>query len=346
MPIYSCHMKNTTIQICDAVIQPGEETTLALPMPEQYSCAQMFMPIRVIHGKTAGPCLLLFSTLNGNELNGMEIVNRLIDNLDADQISGTIIAIPVVNVYGLTHYPRPLPGGGSVAASFPGTPKGTYGERLADVFTQELLKKADYCIELQTGGLNHNILPQVYCNFDNEETRRLAKGFCSPVVTNVSLENNKLRQTTENLGIPLIVYQGGEAMRFDEDAITVGYNGVKNSMRHLKMLDEPIEQYVRPIFSQEENWIIAHAGGILHTDTSLGQVIKKGEKLGSLSDPFGTDDSLEVRSPRDGIIVGINTTPLVHEGLSLFKVASFVDDERAENTIEEWNEQQDEDFLK
>lgn len=338
-------MKNKKLQICDAIIQPGEEANLALPMPEQYSCAPMFMPIRVIHGKSAGPCLLIFSTLNGNELNGIEIVNRIIGDISASQISGTIIAIPVVNVYGLTHYPRPLPGGGSLAASFPGSSRGTYGERLADVFTQELLKKADACIELQTGGLNHNILPQVYCNFENNEIRRLAKAFCSPVVTNVTLEGNKLRQTTENLDIPLIVYQGGEAMRFDENAITVGFNGVKNIMRHLKLLKEPLEQDVRPIFSQEENWIVAHAGGILHTDTSLGQVIKKGEKLGRLSDPFGTDDSLTVKSPRDGIIVGINTTPLIHEGLPLFKVASFVDDERAENVIEEWNQQQDEDFL-
>ncbi len=338
-------MKNKKLQICNALIQPGEQANFALPMPEQYSCAPMFMPIRVVHGKSEGPCLLIFSTLNGNELNGIEIVNRVVDSLSADQISGTIIAVPVVNVYGLTHYPRPLPGGGSVAASFPGSRTGTYGERLADIFTQELLKKADYCIELQTGGPNHNILPQVYCNFDNREVRGLAKAFCSPVVTNVTLEGNKLRQTTEDLGIPLIVYQGGEAMRFDENAITVGFNGIKNSMRYLKMLDEPRGQDAHPIFSQEENWIIAHAGGILHTDTSLGQIIKKGEKLGRLSDPFGTDDSLVVKSPRDGIIVGINTTPLIHEGLPLFKVASFLDDKRAENAIEKWNQQQDEDFL-
>jgi len=338
-------MKNSKLQICDVTIQPGEETNLALPMPEQYSCSPMYMPIRVVHGKNKGPCLLIFSTLNGNELNGIEIVNRIIRDINAEKINGTIIAIPVVNVYGLTHYPRPLPGGGNLASIFPGKSKGSYGERLADVFTQELLRKADYCIELQTGGLNHNLLPQVYCNFDNQDTRRLAKAFSSPVITNVTLEGNGLRQTTEDLGIPLIVYKGGEAMRFDENAITVGHNGVLNVMRHLEILKEPLAQEVKPIFSQEENWIIAHAGGILNTDTSLGQVIKKGEKLGRISDPFGTDMNFVVKSPRDGIIVGINTTPLIHEGLPLFKVASFIDVERAENAIEEWNQQQDEDFL-
>jgi len=338
-------MKNKKFRICDATIHPGEETNLAMPMPEQYSCAPMYMPIRVMHGKTKGPCILIFSTLNGNELNGIEIVNRVMEETKVNQISGTIIAIPVLNVYGLTHFPNPLPSGRNLSECFPGARNGTYGERLAYLFTHEILKQADFCIELQTGGLNHYILPQVYYNFDNKEARKLATVFGTPVITDVTLGGNKLRQTTEDLDIPLIVYQAGEAMRFDESAIVAGQNGVRNIMCKLGILPELPEQVVKPIFSQEENWIIAHTGGILHTDTSLGQVIKRGEKLGRLSDPFGTAGSVQVKSPRDGIIVGINTTPLVHEGLPLFKVASFINDERAEKIIEEWNEQQDEDFL-
>jgi hypothetical protein len=338
-------MKNIKLQICDVTIHPGEETNLALPMPEQYSCAPMYMPIRIMHGKTKGPCVLIFSTLNGNELNGIEIVNNLMKDMSADKISGTIIAIPVVNVYGLTHFPKRLPSGNLLSQCFPGKPDGNYGERLADVFTQELLKKADYCIELQTGDLNHNILPQVYCDFDNKETRKLAMVFGAPVVTDVTVEGNSLRQTTENLGIPLIVYQGGEAMRLDENAIAVGTAGIKNIMQHINCLPGQPERRIEPTFSQEESWIISHTGGILHTDTNLGQIIKEGEKLGSLSDPFGTGDKATVRSPHDGIIVGINTTPLIHEGLPLFKVASFIDDKRAETAIGKWNDQQDDDFL-
>ena len=335
-------MKNTKLKICDVTIQPGEEANLALPMPEHYSCAPLFMPIRVIHGKQKGPCLLIFSTLKGNELNGIEIVNRIIDDVSADKINGTVIAIPVVNVYGLTHYPRPSPNGESLSTCFPGQEKGSYGERLAHIFTQELLTKADYCVELITGDTNHNILPQVYYNFEQKENRSLAKAFGSPVITDVDLEGNTLRQTTEEMGIPLIVYEGGEAMRFDESAIQVGYNGVLNVMKHIDIISEPVTQNIKPILSQQENWIIAHSGGILHTETSLGQVIKKGEKLGRLSDPFGTDTEVIVKSPRDGIIVGINTTPLVHEGLPIFKVASFIDDKRAETVIEEWTQSQDE----
>ena len=338
-------MKNTNIQICDATIHPGEEANLALPLPEQYSCAPLYMPIKVIHGEKRGPCLLLFSTLNGNELNGIEIVNRVMEKTKASQISGTIIAIPVLNVYGLTHFPKTLPSDDILEECFPGSKIGTYGERFAHLFTQEILRKADYCIELQTGELNHNILPQVYCNFDNISTKNLAKAFNAPVITDVSLEGNNLRQTTEDLNIPLLVYQAGEAMRFDENAITVGYNGITNTMRYIDMLPKTPIQEVKPIFSQNENWVVAHRGGILHTDFSLGQVIKKGEVIGKITDPFGAGESEKLKAPKDGIIVGINTTPLIHEGLQIFKIASFIDYDRAETTIEEWNKKQDESFL-
>lgn len=334
-------MKNTNLHICDTVIHPGEEASLALPLPEQYSCAPLYMPIKVIHGKKKGPCLLIFSTLHGNELNGIEVVNRVMEEMQASQISGTIIAIPVLNVYGLTHFPKILPSDALLEECFPGLENGTYGERFAHLFTQEILKKADYCIELRTGGLNHNILPQIYCDFNNTETKKLAKAFNAPVITDILTQNNTLRQVAEDLHIPLLIYQAGEAMRFDEHAITVGHNGIANIMRYIDMLPKaPIEE-VKPMFSQDEGWISAHRGGILHTTCFLGQVIKKGEVIGKITDPFGTSASEKLKSPKDGVIVGINTTPLIYEGLSIFKVASFVDYDRAETMIEEWSKKQD-----
>ncbi|MBN9288499.1 MAG: succinylglutamate desuccinylase/aspartoacylase family protein [Gammaproteobacteria bacterium] len=274
-------------------------------------------------------------------MNGLEIVNRLMKSFNADDITGTIIAVPVLNVYGLTHYPKTMPSGQNLAECFPGQLEGKYGERIAYIFTHELIKKSDYCIELHTGSLNHNILPQVYCNFNNYKAKQLAKAFQIPVVTNVSLDGNKLRQTMEDLDIPLIVYQAGEAMRFDENAINIGVEGTKNIMRAIDMLpkEAPIES-ITPVFSQDEDWIIAHKGGILHVNVVLGQTISKGDRIGTISDPFSSDLEEHVKATKDGIIVGINTTPLIHEGLSIFKIASFIDYNRAENAIESWEEQQ------
>ena len=338
-------MNNKKIDICGTNVHPGEIANLALPMPEQYSCSPLYMPIKVIHGKNKGPCLVVFSVLKGNELNGLEIANRIIKTIKPSQISGTIIAIPVMNVYGLMHYPLTLPNGNNLASCFPGNEKGSYGERMAHLITEEILKKADYCIELQTGGLNHNILPQVYCNFENERAKELAKIFRSPVVTNVSIEGNHLRQTTEELHIPLLVYQAGEAMRFDENAIELGVNGVKNVMRAIDMLEkEPIKE-ISPVFSREEDWIIAHKGGILHPNVMLGQPIKDKEIIGTISDPFGSDITEPVKSLKKGIVVGINTSPLIHEGLPIFKVASFLDYDKAETIIEEWDKKQPDSYI-
>lgn len=328
--------KQSSLTICNCTIHPGEMVNLAMPLPERYSCAPLYMPIKVIHGKEKGPCLILFSTLKGTELNGLEITNRITHNTRADQIKGTVIGVPVLNVYGLTHFPSMLPMGGNLADCFPGQPNGSFGERIAYLFTQEILKKADYCIELQTGGLNHNILPQVYCNFKNTQAKHLAKSFQSPVVTNVTLKGNLLRQTTEELGIPLLVYQAGEAMRFDEHAIAIGVNGVNNIMKVLNILPQSIEREIEPIFSQDEDWIVTQSGGILHTTVSLGQKIRKGEVIGEITDPFGTDFFEKIKAPKQGIVVGINTTPLLHEGLPIFKIASFLDYEQAGSTIEEW----------
>ena len=339
-------MSNKKITICDTNVHPGELANLALPLPEQYSCSPLYMPIKVIHGKKKGPCLVIFSVLKGTELNGLEIANRIIKTITPSQISGTIIAIPVMNVYGLTHHPSTLPTGNvDLDSCFPGNEKGSYGERMAHLVTEEILKKADYCIELQTGGLNHNILPQVYCNFDNRRAKELAKVFRSPVITNVALEGNHLRQTTEELQVPLLVYQAGEAMRFDENAITLGVDGIKNVMRAINMLaKEPIQEIV-PIFSKEEDWIVAHKGGILHTNVTLGQTIEKGETIGNISDPFGADIIEPIKSPQKGIVVGVNTSPLIHEGLPIFKVASFLDYNKAETVIEEWDKKQPDSYM-
>lgn len=334
-------MKNSNLTICDATIHPGETANLALPLPEFYSCTSFYMPIKVVHGKEAGPCLLIISAVKGDELNGLEIINRLLESEYLSSIRGTIIAVPVLNVLGLVAPSRTPNSETSLDRCFPGLEHGSYGERIAHVFTQEILSKVDYCIELQTGTLNHDVLPQIYCNLDNSEGKRLAKSFAAPVITNVSTRNNSLRKTTEQLNIPLLVYQAGEAMRFNQASIELGLSGIKNMMRSLDMLDE--EEDVNPesfnsIFSQDQDWIRAHRSGVLLSEVELGQMIKTGQRIARISDPFSADTAETVKAEQDGVVVGINRHPLIHEGQTIFKVASFIDNDRAETALEAWSD--------
>jgi len=340
-------MKQNNLKICDASVNPGEFVNFALPLPDIHACAPMYMPIKIFHGNQKGPVVLVFSTLNGNELNGIEVVNRLSDSIIIERLKGTLILIPVLNVYGLLNFPTTLPTGGKLSSCFPGKENGTFGERLANVFTAELLKKVDYCIELQTGDINHNLLPQIYCSFEDATARNIAKAFGPPVISNYVKKTNNLHKTLEELHIPLLIYRAGEALRFDENAISLGMSGISKVLQHLGMIEkhELDNNSIKPLFSRSEKWLLAPKGGILNTDATLGQLIKAGELIGRISDPFGADTTLKVYAEQEGIVVGINSTPLIHEGLAIFKIATFIDYDKAENTIEKWDSSQPDSFL-
>lgn len=298
------------------------------------------MPIKIINGKQSGPTLLCYSTLNGNEFNGIEILNQLYDQVSASDLCGTLILVPVVNIYALSHFPKRSPSGENLTDAFPGKEKGSFNERVAYLFTQELIKKADYCIECQTGALNHEILPQVYCDYEDNQLKNLAKVFQTPVITEVEMNASKLRQTMADLNIPLLVYEAGEAMRLDTNAINIGVNGIFNVMSKIEMLDKNVDMSIKPITSKDDAWLLSHSSGILTSYVSLGEQISKGHKLGRLSDPFSHENATMLTAKTDGVIVGINRSPLIQEGSAVFKIASFLDNKKAEALIEVWDDAQ------
>lgn len=332
-------LNNSSIQICDAIIHRGEKASLALPLPEQYSCSPMYMPIKVINGKHEGPCLVAVATLRGNDFIGLDIINQLFDTISASDLYGSLILIPVLNVYGLSHYPKTTPSGCELADAFPGNSLGSYSERIAHIFTEEILTKADYCIEFQTGGLNHETFPHVYCNFEDKLSIKMAKAFEAPVILEAETSNSTFRQTAENLNIPFLVYQAGEAMRLCQVAIQIGLTGIQNILKKLDFLDGDIDKVTNPVVSRNDDWLISPSAGILHSEVTLGQSIQKGEKIGRLSDPFSNEIATTITSHLNGVVVGINRAPLIQEGLSIFKIASFIDNQRAEASLEEWGEQ-------
>ncbi|HVT62005.1 MAG TPA: succinylglutamate desuccinylase/aspartoacylase family protein [Legionellaceae bacterium] len=335
-------MKNANLSVCNATIHPGESANLAFPLPEFYSCIPFYMPIKVIHGKKKGPCILVFSTVKGDELNGLEIINRLTKSIEPDHIAGTLIAIPVFNIFGLIGPFKHAAPENNLRECFPGSALGSYNERLAYILTQEILSKVDYCIELQTGSLNHELLPQICCNLNHSTTKQLAVAFTAPVITHTDHATNPLRRMIDEMNIPLLVYLAGEAMRFNEAAIKLGFVGTRNVMQLLEMIENDKEKpEFKPVFSTEQDWLRAPHSGILISDVELGQMIQQGERIGHINDPFGTDDlSAIIKATHNGIIVGINRHPLIHEGQTIFKIASFIDNNRAKSTLDAWGTMQ------
>ncbi len=332
-------MKNKSFQLCNATIHPGEKLALALPLPELFSCAPLYMPITVIHGKARGPTLLLTAAIYGNELNGTQIINRLVHLSWMKRLRGTVIAIPVINVYGLINRARTLPGGIDLHDCFPGDPHGSHASRVAHLFSSEIFCHADYCINLETGFVNYKNFPQLHIDFKNIQEKRLAEHFNAPVIANTETTAGSLRALAHSQQIPLITYHAGEALRFDEYAIRSGVSGIINIMRHLEMLPpKKNPKEFKSFFTNENLWIRAATSGISSSAITLGQSIKKNQLICRIEDPFGVSTSTTITSPKDGIIVGVNSLPLVHEGEGLVQLAAFSEHENAAPYLEDWQE--------
>lgn len=341
------NMKNTNLQICNETIHPGESLSLALPLPEMFSCAPLYMPIKIVHGKQSGPCLLITAAMHGNELNGTEIINRLLSNPTLKRLRGTLITIPVLNVYGLINRSRTLPGGVDLDRCFPGSKTGTHAARMANIFTTEIFSKADVCIDLQTGFMNYTNLPQIFTNFQDEQAKELAQVFNAPVISNTLCEKGMLRTVAFKQNKPFLLYEAGEAMRFDEHSIKTGLRGIHNVMRKLSMLADKAtrkETTLQSFFTEKNIWVRASTSGISHTDMKLGQHVKKGEILCTIKDPFGATDRINVKCPEEAIIVGKNNLPLVHEGEGLFQLAVFPKMKHTANHLKEWRQKSKEGF--
>ena len=332
-------MKNSNLTICNETIHPGEQASLALPLPELFSCAPMYMPVKVIHGKQKGPCLLVTAAMHGNELNGAEIINRLLQIKNITKLKGTLIVVPIMNVYGFINKTRTMPGGAVLANSFPGSDYGSHASRLAHLFCQEIFSLCDYCIDLQTGWLNHTNLPQIFATDDNERELELAHVFGAPVISEILPSKGSLRAYANKEEKPHLVYEAGEAMRFDESSIRIGTKGIINVMRYIEMLPKAKKATAskhKSFLMRDARWVRSPTSGISHAHVTLGEQVKKGQLLSTITDPFSSGSDVAVKAPFDGVIVSVNNLPMVYEGVSLFQVASFERLSAAANHIEGW----------
>ena len=327
-------------------IPPGTSTTLELPLPHLYTRTPMTMPVHVRRGRRAGPSLFVCAAVHGDELNGVEIIRRLMKRRALSRIRGTVIAVPFVNVYGVIDRSRYLPDRRDLNRSFPGSGRGSLAARLADLFMTEIVAHCTHGIDLHTGALHRGNLPQVRGNLDDEETLRLAGLFGVPVLINADLRDGSLREAAAARGIPMLLYEAGEALRFDEVSIRAGVQGILNVMRGLGML-APTRGRKRPthepFVARSSAWVRAPASGIFRGAVSLGAHVKNSELLGTIAEPVGDTES-EVRASRGGIVIGRSNLPLVLEGEALFHIASFEDLREVAEQVEEFQSSHEEEI--
>ncbi|WIO74907.1 succinylglutamate desuccinylase/aspartoacylase family protein [Porticoccaceae bacterium LTM1] len=317
-------MKNKPVEFAGVTIKPGEQKTIQIPLAAMVTHNDLEMTAHVIHGKTAGPCLFISATIHGDEINGVEIIRRLLRQKQINRIRGTLIAIPIVNVHGFITHTRYLPDGRDLNRSFPGSQKGSLTARIANTFFNEVVTKCTHGIDLHTGARHRDNLPQMRADLSIESAKQLALAFGVPAIIDSKNRDGSLREAAGEHGIPVVVYESGEALRFDEVAIRAGVRGIQNVMREIGMLPKLKKKAASkaPVVSTSTSWVRAPKSGILRSLVPLGGKVEANTVLGIIADPLGMSES-EVITPEAGIVIGRTNMPLIHEGDALFHVAYY-----------------------
>ncbi len=329
-------MARAPFELAGVRVAPGSRAQIDVPVAKLYTHAPLHIPVEVVHGRQPGPVLLVCGAIHGDEINGVEIVRRLLRSSAIRRLRGTLIAVPIVNVFGFVQHSRYLPDRRDLNRCFPGSEVGSLGSRVAALFREQIVDLASHIIDLHTGAIHRTNLPQVRAQLSvGSETAAMAEAFAAPVILNAELREGSLRAYAQNLGVPVLTYEAGEALRFDEWAIAPGARGVLRVMRHLGMLAASRRRREPPPaeVANGSSWARAPIDGILRPRVRLGARVAKGQVLGLVADPFGNSEN-EVVANADGIVIGMGNLPLANEGEALFHVARFEAIEEAENAVE------------
>lgn len=320
-------MTNKVFTIAGNEIAPGTRTTILFPAPNINTQVKIDIPVHVFNGKHKGPTLFITCAIHGDEVNSIEIIRRVHEHIHVNKLCGTLITLPVANIHGLMLQTRYLSDRRDLNRSFPGSKKGTLANRLAHGIMEHIVSHCDYGIDLHTGAAGHLNIPQLRVDFTVPGSREYAKSFNAPVILSAKQRDGSLRQAASQLGIPVLVYEGGEALRYNELCIRAGVRGVLNVMRYLKMLhayDKTGSQKSRSVISDTSRWVRAPQSGLFEAkENIIGKPVKKGDILAHIHDPFLINPSSKVIAPFNGIIIGQALKAIATEGDALFHLASF-----------------------
>ena len=314
--------KRQAFQIGDTSIAPGGRATVDIPVSTLSDHTPVNLSVHVVHGRKPGPVMFVSAAIHGDEVIGVEIVRRLLKAKALKSMAGTLLAVPIVNTYGFLNNARYRPDRRDLNRCFPGGPEGSMASRLAHIFMTEVVLRAEVGIDLHSAAIHRTNLPQIRLTPDNARLGALGAAFGAPVMLNSKLRDGSLRMAAEEAGIDVLLYEGGEGLRFDELGVRAGVTGILRVMHELGMLAKRAvpRAKIRTVMCGGSHWYRAPAGGLFRGYKSAGDTVEPGTVLGAVSDPFGEVET-EVISEEEGIIIGRTNMPVVYEGEALFHIA-------------------------
>lgn len=315
--------KNKQIKLFNETVAPGQSKTIYLDIAKLHTATQLNIPVIVERAKDSGPTVLITAGLHGDEINGVEIVRQLVAQGLNCPSKGTIICIPIVNVFGFVTRSRAFPDGRDLNRVFPGSKSGSLASRFAHEIMTEILPLADYCIDFHTGGAQRFNAPQIRIEFENPKLVELAAVFNAPFTVNSKNMAKTFRNSCDKLGIPLLLFEGGKSDDINPDVSRHGLEGVKRVLSHLGMLcesTEPTPASAPSCFVDSSVWVRAKVSGLFHNQVSIGQKVAKDTVLAFITDPYGKM-SKKIKAPAKGYVININHSPIVYQGDAIYHLA-------------------------
>ncbi len=314
-------MKSVPLKVGGVTVKRGQRRRLEIPVARLPTGTALSLPVTVLRGRKPGPTIWLSAALHGDEINGTEIIRRVVLQLDPKSLSGAVIAVPIVNVYGFIERSRYLPDRRDLNRSFPGSASGSLASRLANLFLKEVVSHCSHGIDFHTGARHRTNLAHLRADLADEEARRLVEAFGAPLIFNAKRIVGSLRAEAHRREIPILVFEAGEPLRFDERSIEMGVHGTLRVMAALGMVPETIAPPPPPtVEATRAVWLRATRSGILHLATSMGEVTRKGEVLARIANPFSGRRRI-LRAPFDGLVFAQSTNPLVYQGDAILHLA-------------------------
>lgn len=315
-------MSEKELVIFDTPVNYGR-TTVNIEIAKLHTRTPLFIPIIIERSRKPGPTILLSAGIHGDEVNGVEIVRQIITKKFNKPDRGMIICIPIVNVFGFLNQDRKFPDGRDLNRSFPGSPKGSLASRFAHHIMTGIVPHVDYVIDFHTGGASRFNFAQVRYNPNDAACEELAKTFGTKFIMRASTRDHSFRDVVSSLGKKVLMFEGGKSMHLDRIVTKAGIDGTMRVLHKLKMRDFSKElakdEKQNPIIVNNSSWVRAKYSGMFRSYKANGSFVMKGERIGTITDPFGDFEKV-VKSKWDGYILCVNHNPIVNQGDALIHI--------------------------
>ncbi|MEO8252792.1 MAG: succinylglutamate desuccinylase/aspartoacylase family protein [Flavobacterium sp.] len=321
-------MRNTkSMIILGESILPGESKTINMEIAKLFNSTKLKIPIIVRRSKTDGPVVLFSAGIHGDEINGIEIVRQIITKKINKPKKGTIICIPIINMFGFINKSREFPDGRDLNRVFPGSKKGSLASQFAYHILTEIMPLVDYAIDFHAGGASRFNAPQIRIEPKNAELKILADVFNAPFTLYSKNIAGSFRNTSQKSNVKMLLFEGGKSLDINNTIAETALEGVKRFLDYLGMLDlknKTSKSLQESIYIQKSMWIRANHSGLLHNSNQIGSFVKKGTVLATITDPFGKFER-KIKAPNDGYIINTNHSPIVYKGDAIYHISQQID---------------------